>query len=277
MNDQRSPEWFKERCGKITASRIDAVMAKPKGKNTYSATRANYKAQLVLERITGEEKGSNFQTKAMERGTELEPEARWAYNSKFDVVAEPQGFIQHPTIPNAGCSPDGFVGDEGMIQIKCPYPANHIEWLTSGAVPTEHRKQMAMELSCCPERKWSDFVSYCPDMPPHLQLFVARLKREDARDIIEEIDREVMKLDAEIEETIRHLPKNEPILETLGKSVAQAREARGLPPEEELLANDGDLEAINSAQQKLETARRQIKRTPGMTSVGTLAGQVMPK
>lgn len=226
MNEQRTPEWFKERLGKITASRIGAVLAKARKGNESSHTRDNYCAQLVLERMTGIERESSFQSKAMERGIELEPEARAAYDTKFSVMVEPVGFVQHPTIKNAGCSPDGLVGDEGMIQIKCPYPANHIEWLKRGGVPAEHRRQMAFELSCCPERKWSDFVSYCPDMPAHLQLFVARMTRDSAKDIIEEIELAVIKLDAEVDETIRHLPKDESLEETLTNSVSQAKAAK---------------------------------------------------
>lgn len=209
MSDQRTPEWFKERCGKITASRIGAVLAKPRRGSESSLTRDNYRAQLVLERMTGIERESGYQSKAMERGVELEPEARAAYDTRYDVMVEPVGFVQHPRIKSAGCSPDGFVGDKGMVQIKCPYPATHIEWRTKGGVPAEHRKQMAMELSCCPERDWSDFASYCPDMPDRFRLFTARMTRESAKDIIEEIEREVLKLDAEVEATIKRLEEEE--------------------------------------------------------------------
>lgn len=226
MNEQRTPEWFAQRCGKITASRISAVLAKAKKGADSSLTRDNYRAQLVLERMTGVERESGYQSKAMERGTELEPNARAAYDTKFDVMVEPVGFVQHPRIKNAGCSPDGFVGEDGMIQIKCPFPANHMAWQLRGGVPTEHRKQMAMELACCPERKWNEFVSYCPEMPAHLQIFTAKLTREAAKDTIEEIEREVLKLDAEVDDMIRHLPKDESLEEALTNSVSQAKAAK---------------------------------------------------
>lgn len=210
MNEQRTPEWFAKRCGKITASRVSAVLAKAKTKGETSITRDGYKAQLVLERMTGIERESGFQSKAMERGIELEPHARGAYDTRYKVMVEPVGFVAHPHIKNAGCSPDGFVGEDGMIQIKCPFPSTHIEWRTKGGVPTEHRKQMAFELSCCPGRKWSDFVSFCPDMPnDRLRLFVARMTRESATDIIEEIEREVLKLDAEVIATVKRLEEDE--------------------------------------------------------------------
>lgn len=242
MNEQRTPDWFAARLGKITASRIDAVLARPKGKGQdYSATRANYRAQLVLERITGKEKEQGFQSKAMERGIELEPEARAAYDTAKGVMVEPVGFVQHPLIKNAGCSPDGFVGEDGMTQFKCPYPATHIEWLTKGGVPTEHRKQMAFELSCCPERKWSDFVSYCPDMPDHLRLFIARFTRESAVDVIEEIEREVIKFDAEIKEVIASLPSGKPVEREVSESFKESIRAATRNPEADLTITDADL------------------------------------
>lgn len=219
MIEQRTPEWYRQRCGKITASRISAVLAKSRKSGEASRTRDNYRAQLVLERMTGIERESGYQSKAMERGADLEPDARAAYDTKFDVIVESVGFVPHPTILNAGCSPDGFVGDKGILQIKCPYPATHMEWLMRGGVPVEHRPQMAFELSCCDERDWNDFVSYCPDMPEHLRLFVARMTRDSAKDKIEEIEREVVRLDAEVAEMIRHLPSGKSQEELLQASI----------------------------------------------------------
>jgi putative phage-type endonuclease len=242
MNEQRTPEWFTARLGKITASRIGAVLARPRKGSESSLTRDNYRAQLILERITGIEKESGFQSKAMERGIELEPEARALYDTVKNVMVEPVGFIQHPTIANAGCSPDGLVGDDGMVQFKCPYPATHIEWLTRGGVPTEHRRQMAFELSCFPERKWSDFVSYCPDMPDHLRLFVARMWRDAMVADIEDIEREVLKFDAEIEEAIKLLPNGKTLEENLERSIHAVKAKRN--PEAELGITHDDANSL---------------------------------
>ncbi len=224
--EQRTPEWYAARLGKITASRISAVLAKPQGKKPSAATRDNYRAELLLERITGKEKADTYQSKAMERGIQLEPEARAAYDTRYSVMVEPVGFVLHPTIKNAGCSPDGFVGDEGIIQVKCPYPAHHIEWLTRGGLPSEHRPQVAFELACCREREWEDFVSYCPDFPEHLRLYVYRVYRTAMVDVIENIEREVVKLDAEVEEMIRLLPSDKSTMELLGASKEQAEERK---------------------------------------------------
>ena len=116
--EQRSDEWFKIRLGKVTASRISDVMAKTK--SGYAASRQNYMAQLICERLT-ETPAESYTNTAMQRGTELEPTARELYVlNQFDAIVTEVGFIPHPTIENAGASPDGLVNDDGLIEIKCP-------------------------------------------------------------------------------------------------------------------------------------------------------------
>jgi hypothetical protein len=122
-----------------------------------------------------------------------------------NVIVDTAGFVKHPTLAMAGCSPDGLVGKDGMVQIKAPRRHVHLDWLMAGVVPEEHKDQMFFELSCYEEREWNDFVSYVEDLPPHLQLFVVRLHRDPVE--IAEINADVAKFNAEIEEIIAKLPK----------------------------------------------------------------------
>jgi hypothetical protein len=202
-SEQRTPEYRSDRLGKITASKIDAVLAKPKKGEGSAATRANYLAQLAVERMTGKER-EEFQTWEMTRGIEMEPLARAAYEDRANVMVEAVGFIAHHSIVNAGCSPDGMVGADGLVQFKCPKMAKHLEWIRANKVPSEHRKQLAFELACT-QRKWTDFCSYHPDMPDHLKVFVVRYTRDEV--FIAEIEEEVRKFDAEVEQLITDLPK----------------------------------------------------------------------
>ena len=124
--DQRTPEWFAVRCGKVTASRVADLMARIK--TGYAASRDNYMAQLVCERITGKP-AESYSNAAMQWGTEQEPFARAAYEAHTGVIVEETGFHSHPTIEAAGASPDGLVGEDGLVEIKCPNTATHIETL----------------------------------------------------------------------------------------------------------------------------------------------------
>jgi putative phage-type endonuclease len=169
---QGSPEWIAIRLGKVTASRVADVIAKTK--TGYSASRDNYMAQLVCERLTGQ-KGESFTNSAMQWGTETEPKAREAYMAaRFEIVEE-VGFVNHPTIEAAGASPDGLVGALGLIEIKCPNTATHIETLLSQTVPTKYFTQMTWQMICT-GRHWCDFVSYDPRLSPELQLFIKRVE-----------------------------------------------------------------------------------------------------
>lgn len=172
MIEQGSPEWFAQRLGKVTASRVADVIAKTK--TGYSASRENYMAQLICERLTNT-KGESFTNSAMQWGTETEPLARAAYEALKDVLVDEVGFVSHPTIEMAGASPDGFVGDSGLLEIKCPNTATHIDTLLSEIVPTKYITQMQWQMVCT-GRHWCDFVSFDPRLPAELQLFVKRVE-----------------------------------------------------------------------------------------------------
>jgi putative phage-type endonuclease len=174
MMDQGSDQWFAIRVGKVTASRVADVIAKTK--SGYSTSRDNYMAQLVCERLTGQ-KGESFTNAAMQHGTETEPLARAAYEALKDVLVDEVGFVPHPSIIMAGASPDGLVGDDGLLEIKCPNTATHIETLLSESVPTKYYTQMQFQLACT-GREWCDFVSFDNRLPQELQLFVKRVPRD---------------------------------------------------------------------------------------------------
>jgi len=196
MIEQRSDQWFAARIGKVTASRVADVLAKTK--TGYSATRDNYMAQLVCERLTGE-KGESFTNAAMQWGTQTEPLARAAYESLYDVLVDEVGFVPHPSIIMAGASPDGLVGDDGLLEIKCPNTATHIETLLSQTVPGKYNTQMQFQLACT-GRQWCDFVSFDNRLPAELQLFVKRVPRDNMyiRLMEEEIIKFLNELDLKI-------------------------------------------------------------------------------
>lgn len=183
---QGSPEWHQLRLGKVTASKVADVIAKTK--NGYAATRANYAAQLITERLTGLPT-EGFTNAAMQWGTDTEPQARAAYefNRAETVVEVP--FVLHPSIGDTGASPDGLVGDYGLIEIKCPNSATHIETLKGGTVPAKYITQMQWQMACT-GRKWCDFVSYDPRLPEWCRFFCQRVERDDA--MIADLEREVI-------------------------------------------------------------------------------------
>lgn len=165
-----SPEQAAARIGKLTASRIaDATAKTQKG---YGASRANYMAELLVERITGVPT-ERFVTKEMLWGIEKEVDAKASYEFFHDVTIEPVGFVDHPSIPMSGASPDGLVGERGLIEVKCPNTATHIDFLLTDEVDLRYRKQMCWQLLCT-ERDWCDFASFDPRMPEQLQLRVRR-------------------------------------------------------------------------------------------------------
>ena len=196
MIEQRTEEWFKQRLGKVTASKIADVIAKTK--TGVSASRENYSTQLTLERLTGQQ--AEFYTNAaMEWGTATEPQARTAYEVYREVLVDEVGFIDHPTIAMSGACPDGFVGDDGLVEIKCPESKTQMDTLLNQKVPTKYMPQMQWQMACT-GRKWCDFVSYDPRMPQNLQIFVQRVERNDlyikmledeVKTFLEEIDQKV--------------------------------------------------------------------------------------
>jgi putative phage-type endonuclease len=201
LMEQGSDAWFNIRIGKVTASRVADVLAKTK--TGYSTTRDNYMAQLVCERLTGQ-KGESFTNAAMQHGTETEPLARAAYEARYDVLVDEVGFVSHPTIEMSGASPDGLVGEDGLIEIKCPNTATHIETLLSESVPNKYYTQMQFQIACT-GRKWCDFVSFDNRLPTELQMFVKRVPRDDV--YIRLIEDEIVKFLGELDTKINQLMK----------------------------------------------------------------------
>ena len=174
---QGSAEWFAERLGKVTASRVADVVAKTR--NGWGASRANYEAQLIAERLTGVV-AESYTNQAMQWGIDTEPQARAAYEFLHDVEVVEVGFVQHPTILNSGASPDGLIGNDGLIEIKSPNTATHIATLLDSKIPEKYVKQMLWQMACT-QRKWCDFVSFDPRLPHEMQLFVSRMDRDEKR------------------------------------------------------------------------------------------------
>lgn len=197
--EQRSAEWFQARAGKVTASRVSDVVARTK--TGWGASRANYAAQLVAERLTGTvEEG--YSNSAMQWGTDKEPEARAAYEWYADATVEQVGFIPHFSILNAGASPDGTVGTDGLLELKCPNTATHIETLLGASVPAKYLHQMQFQMACT-GRKWCDFASFDPRLPEHMRLWVKRVPRDQP--LIDTIEADVRKFLAEVDETVAKL------------------------------------------------------------------------
>jgi putative phage-type endonuclease len=174
MIEQGSEQWFVERAGKVTASRMADLMARTK--TGYGASRANYMAELLVERLTGA-KAERYQSAEMKWGIETEPQARDAYSFFTGAEVSPAGFVPHPNIPMSGASPDGYATDatgDGLLEIKCPNTATHIETLLAEAVPERYMHQMLWQLACT-GRQWCDYVSFDPRMPGDMQFFCKRI------------------------------------------------------------------------------------------------------
>jgi putative phage-type endonuclease len=155
-------------------------------------------AELIAERLTGETAPS-FSNAAMQWGTEKEPEARAAYEFRTDTEIVPVGFIIHPTIADSGASPDGMVGDGGMLEVKCPNTATHIDTLLTRAVPSKYVTQMQWQMACS-GRQWCDFVSFDPRLPEAMRMFIHRVERDEKmifaleKDVCEFLDEMAKKL-----------------------------------------------------------------------------------
>lgn len=197
---QRTEEWFAARVGKVTASRIADVTAKTK--TGWGAGRKNYMAELVAERLTGN-RNEGFTNAAMQWGTDTEPDAVAAYEFYQCVTVEPVGFVDHPNIEMTGASPDGLVGDDGLIEIKCPNTATHLDTILTGKIDGKYIKQMQWQMACT-GRKWCDFASYDPRLPEHLRLWTNRVTRDDA--MIAELESTVRDFLSELQTMIDNLP-----------------------------------------------------------------------
>ena len=181
---QQTTQWFKDRSGKVSASRCADLMAKTK--SGYSTSRKNYMMELIIARLTGMMLLDNFTSPAMQWGIETEAEARKQYEAETLNIVEECGFIS--LTDDVGCSPDGLIGEDGLLEIKCPNSATHIETLISSKVDRKYLLQIQFQLWVT-GRKWCDFVSYDPRWPVELRLYIQRVGRDE--ETITEIKKEV--------------------------------------------------------------------------------------
>lgn len=199
MDEQRTDEWFAARLGKVTASRVADLMATTK--TGYAASRDNLMAQLVIERLTNHQQES-YTNASMQWGTEQEPFARAAYEIATGQMVDECGFVPHPTIADAGASPDGLVGAEGLVEIKCPNTAGMIDALLTQTVPGKYNTQMQMQMACT-GRAWCDYVVFDPRMPAKAQLFIKRVPRDP--DFIKKMEAEIVKFLGELDAKVNQL------------------------------------------------------------------------
>lgn len=202
-----TPEWFAARLGKLTASRIADALARTK--SGWGASRTNYMAELVAERLTGVP-AETYVSAAMQRGADMETEARAAYEFCFGIDVAPGGFIAHPRIADSGASPDGLVGDDGLVEFKCPNTSTHIDTLLGAPIAQRYVLQMQWQMACT-DRTWCDFVSYDPRMPEAMRLHATRVARDAA--MIAALERDVRdflsELSAKVDELRRRYDKRE--------------------------------------------------------------------
>lgn len=198
---QRTPEWYATRLGKVTASRIADIVAKTK--TGYQTTRANYLAELLIERLTGKSP-EKYVNAAMQWGTDNESDARIAYEFATGHSVTEIGFVDHPTIAACGASPDGLVGSDGLVELKCPLTATHLETLLGRSVPGRHRTQIYWQLACS-GRQWCDYVSFDPRLPERYSLFISRVVRDDV--VILTLEKEVRLFLAELDDTLLRLER----------------------------------------------------------------------
>lgn len=203
--EQGSNEWFQMRLGKVTASRIADLMSKVKSGE--SAGRKKLKNELARERLTGK-RIESYTNAAMERGTALEPLARASYEVKMGLFIDQLPFVNHPVISMAGCSPDGLIGNDGLIEIKCPLPDNHLEhFINDGKdLISRYYAQVQFQMACT-ERKWCDLVSFDPDISEPLQLFIKRIHRDE--EFISQAEAEVIEFNNEVDLIVQQLKEKE--------------------------------------------------------------------
>ena len=199
MIAQGSDEWFAQRLGRLTASRMADVIARTK--DGYSTSREKYMVELALERITGTRQEA-YSNAAMEWGTNSEPLARAAYEADTGFLVVETGMVPHPRIAMAGASPDGLVNHDGLLEIKCPQSATHVRNLCSGKPEGKYLTQMMWQMACT-ARDWCDFVSYDPRMPDGLQLMVTRIERDEKR--IHQLEEEAEKFLTEVDAMVQKL------------------------------------------------------------------------
>lgn len=215
--EQRSDEWRRIRGGRVTGSRVSDVLAKLKSGKGEAASRRNYRAQIVAEILTGTWIDSGWCSPEMKWGIENEPLGRAAYEFRTGAMVMQAGFALHPRIERAGASPDGLVGTDGMVEVKCPLTATHLDYILADKVPADYQPQMLWEMACA-ERQWCDFVSFDPRLPAHLQLFIKRFPLDEKR--LAEMEREVVQFLAEVDDILARLPKAPDPLEITDADVA---------------------------------------------------------
>lgn len=198
--EQRTDEWYAARLGKVTGSRIHNVMAQGKG-GAPSLTRNEYMCQLAGERITGDVM-PNYVNEAMQWGINTEHQARAAYEFAREVEIKKLAFADHPTIEQAGASPDGLIGEDGMIEVKCPNTATHIATLRGKSISGTYIKQMQWQMACT-GRQWCDFVSFDPRLPFNLQMHVKRIHRDNG--VIQQMENQVRKFLTELDVMVQEL------------------------------------------------------------------------
>jgi len=205
MLQQGTEEWRQARCGSVGASDAPAVVRRTK--TGYSADRESLMANKVLERITNRPI-EPFRTQAMLQGTDREPEARVMYELVRGVEVQQIGLIQHPRIDGTHASPDGLVlapggtAIAGLVEIKCPLPAKHLDTLLTETISNDHLVQMMWQLACT-SHSWCDYVSFNPDFPPHMAMWIRRVHRDNAR--IAELEREITQFIKEVDRKVEQL------------------------------------------------------------------------
>jgi predicted phage-related endonuclease len=201
MTDDDRQAFLQARCGSAGASDVPNIIRRTK--TGYSASRANLMALKVVERLTGLP-AETYQSAAMTAGLEREPLARMAYGFMHDVTIETVGIIRHPLIEGAHASPDGTIGTLGLVEIKCPQPAAHLDTLLNEKIDNDYFVQMQWQMACS-GRHWVDYVSWSPDFPPSMQLWSERVER--APEVINELEDEVRKFLTELEAKVAELRK----------------------------------------------------------------------
>jgi putative phage-type endonuclease len=198
---QRSPEWFAARCGSLGASQIADAIATGKDGKTPGATSTNLRAKLVVERLTGIQE-DGFKSAAMIHGIENEDAARMAYEALTGDFVTETGLHKHPFIEGTHASPDGLVGDDGLLEIKCPNSATHIETIKTAKIATKYIYQMQWQMRCA-DKGWCDFVSFDKRFKGAKALYVKRVYRDDA--LIAELERRVSHFLAGVEADVQML------------------------------------------------------------------------
>ncbi len=197
--EQRTEDWHAVRLGKVTASRVADVVAKTK--SGYSASRANYMAELIAERLSGTA-AERFQNAAMQWGTDKEADACEAYAFIHDAELQEVGFVAHPRIAMTGASPDRLIGKDGLLEVKCPNTATHLDTLLGKSVDGKYVIQMQWQMACT-QRLWCDFGSFDPRLPQEIRLWITRLPRDETH--IRELESEVEDFLAELNEKVSRL------------------------------------------------------------------------